>query len=158
MWIALIDWFIHSPAARGYQQVLMKDMLRNLRAKDLMNPDFETVTSDLSVQKLVEDYVLRRKERAFLVSDGGNLQGIVCLEDVKAVPVEKRASTRVKDIMTPRKKLKTVSPDDNGNEVLSELSSRNIHQLPVMQEGKIQGILCRADVLRSLHLRSELGV
>lgn len=158
MWIALIGWFIHSAATRGYQQVLMKDMLKDLRAKDLMNRDFETVTTNLSVQELVEDYVLKKKERAFLVSDAGELQGIVCLEDIKTVAPERRASTRVKDIMTPREKLDTVSPDDNGNEVLSKLSSRNIHQIPVMEEGEVQGILCRGDVLRFLHLRSELGV
>ena len=158
MWIALIGWFIHSAATRGYQQVLMKDMLKDLRAKDLMNRDFETVSTNLSVQELVEDYVLKKKERAFLVSDAGDLQGIVCLEDIKTVAPERRASTRVKDIMTPREKLDTVSPDDNGNEVLSKLSSRNVHQIPVMEEGEVQGILCRGDVLRFLHLRSELGV
>ncbi|TET61680.1 site-2 protease family protein [Candidatus Aerophobetes bacterium] len=158
MWIALIGWFIHSAATRGYQQVLMKDMLKDLRAKDLMNRDFETVSTNLSVQELVEDYVLKKKERAFLVSDAGELQGIVCLEDIKTVAPERRASTRVKDIMTPREKLDTVSPDDNGNEVLSKLSSRNVHQIPVMEEGEVQGILCRGDVLRFLHLRSELGV
>ncbi len=158
MWIALIGWFIHSAATRGYQQVLMKDMLKDLRAKDLMNPDFDTVNSDLSVQELVEDHVLKKKERAFLVSDAGDLKGIVCLEDIKTVVPEKRPSTKVKDIMTPGEDLKTVSPDDNGNEVLSKLSGRDIRQIPVMEEGKVQGILCRADVLRFLHLRSELGV
>ncbi len=158
MWIALIGWFIHSAAARGYQQVLMKDMLKDLRAKDLMNRDFETVSSDLSVQNLVEDYVLKRRERAFLVSDAGKLRGIVCLEDIKGVAPDLRDSTKVKDIMTPEAKLEMASPEDNGNEVLSKLSSRNIRQLPVVEEGKVQGILCRGDVLRFLHLRSELGV
>ncbi len=158
MWIALIGWFIHSAAARGYQQVLMRDMLKDLRAKDLMNPVFETVGSDISVQELVEDYVLRRKERAFLVSDAGKLQGIVCLEDIRTVARDRRGSTKVKDIMIPRDKLETTSPEDNGNEVLKKLSSRSIRQLPVIEKGKVQGILCRGDVLRFLHLRSELGV
>jgi len=158
MWIALIGWFIHSAAVRGYQQVLMKDMLKNLRAKDLMNTDFESVGSDLSIQQLVEDYVLKKKERAFLVSDAGKLLGIVCLEDIKAVVPEKRASTKIKDIMTPQEKMEVASPEDNGNDILSKLSSRNVHQLPVMEKGKIQGILCRSDILNFLHLRSELGV
>lgn len=158
IWIALIGWFIHSAAARGYQQVLMRDMLKDVRAKDLMNTAFESVGSDLSVKQLVEDYVLKKKERAFLVSDAGKLLGIVCLDDIKTVSPEKRASTKIKDIMTPQEKMETASPDDNGNEILSKLSSRNIHQLPVMEKGEIQGILCRSDILNFLHLRSELGV
>lgn len=158
MWIALIGWFINSAAARGYQQVLMKDMLKDLRAKDLMNVDFETVSSDLGVQTLVDEYVLKKKERAFLVSEGGDLKGIICLEDIKKVVPQRRASSKVKDIMTPTEKLETISPNDNGNNVLSKLSARSVHQLPVIEEGKVKGILCRADVLRFLHLRSELGV
>jgi len=133
-------------------------MLKDLRAKDLMNVDFETVSSDLGVQTLVDEYVLKKKERAFLVSEGGDLKGIICLEDIKKVVPQRRASSKVKDIMTPTEKLETISPNDNGNTVLSKLSARSVHQLPVIEEGKVKGILCRADVLRFLHLRSELGV
>jgi len=158
IWIALIGWFIHSAASRGYQQVLMKDMLKDLRAKDLMNPDFETVSGNLSVQELVEDYVLKRKERSFLVSEAGKIQGIVSLEDIKTVAPDRRTSTKVKDIMTPREKLETVSLEDNGNEILKKLSSRNIRQLPVIRDEKVQGVLSRSDILRFLHLRSELGM
>ncbi|UCF71852.1 MAG: site-2 protease family protein [Deltaproteobacteria bacterium] len=158
LWTALIGWFIHSAATRGYRQVLVKEMLRDVRVKDLMDTTFETVEGAISVQELVEDYILTKRERAFLVIEAGRLAGIVCLEDVKAVPSEKRSETTVREIMTPKDKLEAVSREDDGSQALARLASGKIHQIPVIEDGEIKGIVCRTDILDFLHLRSELGV
>ena len=104
------------------------------------------------------NYILKKKERAFLVMEGGKLAGIVCLEDVKAVPSERRTATTVREIMTPRDRLEAVSPENDGSQVLAKLASGKIHQVPVIEDGEIKGVVCRSDILDFLHLRSELGV
>lgn len=157
LWIALIGWFIHSAAVRGYRQVLLKEVLNDVRAQDLMDPAFETIDGLISVQALIDDHILRKKERSFLVTEGGGLAGIVCLEDVKAVPPEKRGDTEVREIMTPKDQLEAVSPEADGNQILAKLASGNIHQVPVMQGGKIRGLVCRADILDFIHLHSKRG-
>ena len=158
LWIALIGWFIHSAATRGYREVLVKEVLKDVRIKDLMETTFETVEGSISVQELMEDYILKKRERTFLVTEAGNLEGIVCLEDVKAIPAEKRQDTTVREIMTPKDRLETVSLEDDGSKVLSRLASGKINQIPVIENGEIKGIVCRSNILDFLHLRSELGV
>jgi len=158
LWIAFIGWFLHSAASRSYHQVFLREMLRGVRARDLMTKDFTTVTGTISVQQLIDEYVLRHKDHAFLVSENGQLQGIVCLEDVKAVPPEKRGTTMVKDVMTPKEKLETADPEDDGNAVLRQLAAKDVRQLPVMERGNVIGILCRSDIIQNLQLRTELGV
>ncbi len=158
LWWVFIGWFIHSAAARGYKQVVMKDMLKDIRARDLMNREFETISRDLSLQELIDEHILKRRQRAFLVFDQGQLHGIVCLDDVKAVPKENWTTTLVGDIMIPKEKLETVFPEDDGTSVLSKLTGRNVNQVPVIKGGKVEGILCRSDVLQLLQLRAELGV
>ncbi len=158
LWIALIGWFIHSAATRGYREVLVKEMLRDVRVRDLMDTTFEKVEGSISVQDLVEDYILKKRERSFLVTEAGKLAGIVCLEDVKAIPSEKRGGTLVREIMTPRDKLEAISPEEDGSQVLTRLASGKINQVPVIESGQIEGVVCRANILEFLHLRSELGV
>jgi Zn-dependent protease/predicted transcriptional regulator len=158
LWIALIGWFIHSAATRGYREVLVKEMLRDVRAKDLMDTAFEKVEGSISVQDLVEDYILKKRERSFLVTEAGKLAGIVCLEDVKGIPSEKRRDTLVREIMTPRDRLEAISPEEDGSQVLARLASGKINQVPVIERGQIEGVVCRANILEFLHLRSELGV
>jgi len=158
LWMALIGWFIHSAATRGYREVIVKEMLKDVRVKDIMDTTFETVEGSISAQELMEDHILKKRERTFLVTEAGNLTGIVCLDDVKAIPSEKRRATQVKDIMTPSDRLETVSREDDGSEVLARLASGKINQVPVIEAGKIKGIVCRSNILDFLHLRTELGV
>ena len=156
-WLIFVGWFLHTAAVRGYQQVMVDSLLKGVRARDLMTRDYETVPSLLPVQDLVEDYILKHKERVFLVQDGEVLKGIVCLEDVKGTPKDGRAGLTVEDIMTPREKLQAVSPDDDGRSILNSLTSKDIHQVPVMEGGRVTGIICRTDVLRFIQLKRDLG-
>jgi len=158
LWIALIGWFIHSAAVRGYRQVLLQEVLKDVRAQDLMDTAFETIDGGVSVQKLIEDHILQKKDRSFLVTERGDLAGIVCLEDVKGVPPDKRGDIEVREIMTPKDQLAAVSPEADGNQILAKLASGKIHQVPVIQGGKIRGLVCRADILDFIHLHSELGM
>lgn len=159
LWFILIGWFLQSASIRSYNQVAVKSALEGLKATDLMTADFETVYPNLPVQRLVDDYILKKKERVFLVTNiGGGLEGIVCLEDVKAAPREKWSSTTVGEIMTPRDELHAVTREADGNEILARLTAKNVHQIPVMDGDKVAGIICRTDVLRVLQLRSELGI
>ncbi|UCE19354.1 MAG: site-2 protease family protein [Gemmatimonadota bacterium] len=158
LWIAFIGWFLHSAASRSYHQVFLREMLRGVRAKDLMTTDFKTVTGNMSVQKLIDEYVLHHAGHAFLVAENGHIEGIVCLEDIKVVPQEKRATTLVREVMTRKEELATAAPEEDGNVILSRLGSRDVGQLPVIERGQVIGILCRSDILRNLQLRTELGI
>lgn len=157
-WLIFVGWFLHSAAVRGYQQVTVESALKGVLAKELMREDFERIDGSLTVQELVDHYILHKKERVFLIEDEQVLQGIVCLEDVKATPRDRWVETRVREIMTPEEKLEAVSPDDDGKKILDGLTAKDIHQVPVVEGGKVTGIICRSDILRYIQLRSELGV
>ncbi|NIM99671.1 MAG: CBS domain-containing protein, partial [candidate division Zixibacteria bacterium] len=158
IWIMMIGWFLLRAAGQGYHQVVMRDMLRDVRAEDLMEREIQTVSGDLSIQKLVEEFILKHRDRAFIVVDRGEIAGIVCLDDVKKVPKDEWTSVSVSQVMTPREDLATVSPEDDGNKVLAELGAKNVHQVPVVRDGKIQGIVCRTDILQFMQLRADLGI
>lgn len=157
LWIILIGWFIHSAAVRGYRHLLLQETLKEVQARDLMDTQFETVDGSISVQELIEGHILKKRGRSFLVKEGGELAGIVCLEDVKGIPPDKREFTTVREVMTPRERIEAVPPDADGNQVLAKLASGKVHQVPVIEGREIKGVVCRSDILDFLHLRSELG-
>jgi CBS-domain-containing membrane protein len=154
----LIGWFLCSAAGQGYHQIIMKEMLAHVRAEDLMERDIHSVSGSLTIQKLVDEFIFRHQNRTFIVADKGVIEGIISLEDVKKIPRDRWAATRVSEAMTQREDLSTVSPDDDGNKVLAELATRRIHQVPVVKDGKIQGVVSRTDILHFLQLRADLGV
>jgi len=158
LWIAFIGWFLRNASISGYRQVLIRDLLRDIRVGDLMSRDFETVSPALTIQQIVDDYVLRRRDHAYPVAEGDYLRGIICLHDVKAVPRPQWALTLVEEVMTPWDKLATVSVEDDGNTVLTYMNTHNVGQLPVVEGSRLIGMLRRSDVLRFMQVRSELGI
>jgi len=157
LWIAFIGWFLNNAALTGYRQVVMRDVLGETRVENLKAPTFEAVSPSLTLQRLVDDYVMRRREHAYPVVEGDQLQGIICLHDVKAVPQERWSETQVSQVMTPWERMVTVSAGDDGNTVLSRLGTHDVHQLPVVEGRRLTGMVHRADVIRYLQLRAELG-
>jgi len=158
LWIAFIGWFLRNASISGYRQVVIRDMLQDVRVEDLMTQDFETVSPALTIQEVVDDYVLRRRDHAYPVADGDHLRGIICLHDVKAVPRQQWTSTRVGEVMTPWEKLATVSAEDDGNAVLAYLNTHDVGQLPVVEGDRVIGMLRRGDIIRFMQLRGELGI
>ena len=158
IWFILIGLFLYNAANRSYRHLLLKDALHEVRVEDLMITSFDTVPPTLSIQHLVDDYIMRHRDHGFLVVDEGMVKGIVCLDDVKKLPRERWSSTPISEIMLPKELLERVSPKENASVALGKLTARNIHQIPVVQENKVRGILRRNDILNYIQLHAEVRV
>ena len=83
------------------------------------------------------------------VVDGDRLVGIVTDRDiVLRVVAEGRdpSSTTVGEIASTN--LETVSPDENLDSALQKMAAGQVRRLPVVEEGRLVGIVAQADVAR----------
>lgn len=155
VWLILIGWFLNNAAIRGYQQLVVRDILGNVPVKQMTKLNPPTVPAEISVETLIEDYIMQTDDHAFPVLRDDELIGIVCLDDVRHLPGEERARKKVSDIMTPRSKLVTVGPDDPASKALEEISNRSIRQLVVLDNDELYGLIRRRDIVRFLQLQSD---
>jgi Zn-dependent protease/CBS domain-containing protein len=158
LWIAFIGWFLNNAAALSYRQLVIREALRDIPVSRLMLTQLATVPPDLSVSALVDRYLLRSDQRAFPVVEGGRLEGMVCLREVRKLDRTAWDETAVRDIMVPADKLAFAGPNDDAGEVLSRLASRDLNQLPVLEGGRVRGLVRREDILKWLALYADLGL
>ncbi|MFQ6041327.1 MAG: site-2 protease family protein [Candidatus Poribacteria bacterium] len=158
LWIAFIGWFLENAAANSYRQVALRDTLEGHTAKEVMVTDCAYVPQQLTLEELVNNYILYTGRRCFPVVDEGSVLGIVTLHNVKAISKERWHSTTVSEIMTPLEKLQTVHPDDGLFDVLERMTHEDVNQLPVIDYGKLVGMVARDNVLAFIHTRTELGI
>jgi Zn-dependent protease/CBS domain-containing protein len=156
IWIAAIAWFLHSAASSSIQQLVFETRLRNVRAGAIVQPDELTVPPGISVAELVDRYLLPGNRRAVPVTDNGRLVGIVTVSDVQRVPHEQRGIVMVAQIMGGRDGMVTVRADQRVQDAVEILAERDLGQLPVLDGGRVIGLLTRADVMRQLQLREAL--
>jgi Zn-dependent protease len=155
VWMILIGWFLNNAAIRSYQQLVVRDVLENVPVRQMTKRNPPTVSADITVESLIEDYIMQTDDHAFPVMEDGKLVGIVCLDDVRRVPSGERQTKTISDIMTPKSDLITIKPDDPASDALKEISNRSIRQLVVLQDGELFGLVRRRDIVRYLQLQSD---
>jgi len=157
LWIGFIGWFLNNAAESTRQQQALQEGLRGARVAELMNSEPPTASPTMSVQEFVCDHVVQKGQRALLVVDGGRLLGLVSITDAKELLQAAWPTTSVGAIMTPTP-LKTVTPDADVNGALQVMVEGGLNQLPVVRDSQLVGLLSRADIMRFLQLREDLGL
>jgi Zn-dependent protease/CBS domain-containing protein len=158
IWIAAIGWFLQGAAQTSLQQTVLETHLRRLIVADVLRPDPNGVSADATVEQLIDRFVLPGARRAVPVVAAGQPVGIVTLADIRGIPADRRGSTRVVDIMSGPDRLVTVRPDTPLRLVMDALGKGDYEQVPVVEDGRLIGLLTRADVLRELQIREALDV
>jgi CBS domain-containing protein len=146
-----------------------------LKVKDIMTKDIITVTPDAEVVKAAKILLEKRINGLPVVDDSGKVVGILCQSDLiaqqKSIPipslftlldgfmplasmkrldkeVEKIAAITVEQAMTPTPV--TVDPDADIEDVARLMVDKNYHTLPVLDGGKLVGIVGKEDILKTL--------
>jgi CBS domain-containing protein len=117
-----------------------------------------TVPADISLQRLVDEYFIPQGLRSALVLQVDQLAGLITLSDIRHVPREQWSQTPVGLAMVPAERLHTVTPQQSLSEVLPLITGRDVNQLPVVQDGKLVGVLTRDAIIRSVEIRRSLGL
>ncbi|MGC9468982.1 MAG: site-2 protease family protein [Anaerolineae bacterium] len=158
LWLAFIGWFLHNAAVQSYRQLVIRDALEDVPVTEVMRRNPPTVSSDRTVADLVHSYIMQTDDQSFPVVDQGDLVGLVTLQDVRSVPRDSWETTRVREIMTPAQALVTLSLEDNASRALDELAGRDIRQLPIVNQGQLEGLVRRRDIFKWLQLQSDVDI
>lgn len=152
LWLAFIGWFLYSAASQTRERQLIEEALHGTPTSRLMRRSGPAVPPQMTVTGLVDGAFMATDERAFPVLDNGRLVGLVCLEDVRKASRDRWDTTTVEEIMTTAEDLATITPETDAVEALRLMSQRDVNQLPVLQNGRLVGMVHRRDFVRWLEL------
>jgi Zn-dependent protease/predicted transcriptional regulator len=154
LWLAFIGWYLATAATSSAQQAVLDQVLRGVDVRDVMDQAPAGIVPTTPVQSLVFDHLLDGSQRAVAVQDpAGALLGLVTLSDLRHLRQEDWTTTPVRRIMTPAAALRTVTPDEDLRQAIGLLAENRYHQLPVVEHGRLVGLLTRDHVMQYLQLR-----
>jgi CBS domain-containing protein len=157
VWLIFFGWFLNDAARSSHQQVSLRNALSGITARQVTNYDCPLIPPHMSLTELVEQFILPAGRNCFIVSWGAGLEGMVTLQQIKKVPRTRWAITSMKDIMIPASKLKVAYADQDLLNVLEEMNGEAATHIPVMEEGKVVGVIDREAVARLLRTRADFG-
>lgn len=146
-----------------------------LTAKDIMTTDVVSVEPSSDTAEAVRLMLDNHYNGLPVIDSEGRLEGIICQSDLVAkqkqvrlpsfftildsmIPLsdptslerelQKMASSTVDGVMT--RKVVTVTPDTPLDQVANLMVDKKLHTIPVVDAGKLVGIIGKEDVLRTL--------
>lgn len=155
IWFVILGWFLLLAAQAEQNYALVTKVFRRVSVRDLMTRDPVAVPPNSSVSDFLADVQLRGHS-TYPVAENGYLRGLVSLRLAASIPPEKRANTKIADIMLPASETPVVSPGTPMIEALDRL--RVGPGRAVVTEGdRILGIVSASDVAKAVELERVRG-
>ena len=135
-------------------------------AREIMNQDVVTVTTRTSLAEAARLMLRHGINSLPVVDEQGRVVGMVGIRDVLRVPVPSQSETpilrwarleekaraldqtRVDQVMARR--VVSVGEQATAMEVAALMANKGVHPIPVLREGRLLGVVGRADVVRAL--------
>lgn len=146
-----------------------------LTAKDIMSRKVVTVKKQDSIEDLAQLFIKHEINGIPIVDETGKVVGIVTESDLieqnknlhiptvitlfdavisldsdkkLEAEIKKITATKVEDIYNP--KVITVTQDAEVAELASLMANKGVHTLPVLENGKLVGIIGKLDIIKAL--------
>ncbi len=158
LWFILIGWFLHDAARASYRHVILRDALNGITTRQIMDSGCPSVSPEMAVGQAIEQHILPTGRNCLLITQGGELVGMVTLQQIKQIGRGRWEAVPVRDIMIPGRDLKAVDADEDVMAVLDMMDGETANHLPVTEAGRVVGVINREDLIRLLRNRAEFGM
>lgn len=157
LWFLFIGWFLLSAARNETGGLQLEAVLAGLAARDVMREGFPVVVPGMPLQQVVDDHMIGAGERAVVVANGDTVLGILTVSDIRHTPREAWGRTPAQTVMTPRERVVTVTGDTRAIDVLMIIGEKRLNQVPVLDDGRMVGLITRRELLDRVQLAQSLA-
>ena len=123
-----------------------------------MTRDLITVSSSITLERLVDNYFLKYRYNSYPVVSDGMLLGIVSIHNVKQIPREEWKEVDISKVLDASIIDFCVNPDDDATLAMSRMIKNGLGRVPVLDSGKLVGIVSNKDIMQILKHKIDLKV
>ena len=142
-----VAWLLNNGARTYQRNSVMQQRLAGIKVGDVMSTDPITIPPWTSLEEVATQYLIGGRSRAVPVARDQVLLGLIVASDVDKVPQKERANRTAGEVMTNASSLIIVSPSDPVEAAIGYMAQRHLNQLPVVEDGKLIGMIDRASIL-----------
>ncbi len=142
---------------RGYQQFVLRRVLRGVRVAEVMRANYRAVAPDMRLDHFVGRFVLGQTEQSFPVIGSPDyhsppaLLGMITIRNLRRFTLNQWPTMRVREAMTPLHRLRVLNPDVPASDAFRALLESGEDQLPVSDGQTLLGMLRRRDLPHHLY-------
>lgn len=156
MWIGILGLFLHAAGSYAVRQTESRSLLGRETVSRFLHNQLATVSPDLTINTLVDQYVYKHYQKFFPVVENGALRGIVTLQTLLSLDRHKWHWLHVASIMERPGPENTVTPDFNAADALDQMHRTGREMLLVADDGKFVGAVNFRDLATFLSITMKI--
>ncbi|MBN1298828.1 MAG: site-2 protease family protein [Actinobacteria bacterium] len=159
IWLAFIGWFIQSAAYMSYRQLIFDISIKGVKIKDIINEDIVTVTGDMTLKEIVDEYFMKYRFSRFPVVTNIHSQkliGVLSINDIKAFPQNEWPVTTAGEVVKSVSDKEIVDENADISDAFRQMTANNLGHLVIMTGFRVKGMLTRTDMMRYVQFYSDL--
>jgi Zn-dependent protease/CBS domain-containing protein len=150
-WLMLIGWFLDGAARGEAHGEQARHALEGVVVGDVMSKDPVVVPSWITVELLVEQYVMGHEFTSFPThSIDGRIDGLVTMRGIKRLPAQQRRTRRAIDIAIPAALVPIARRDEHLTDLLKRMGNASDGRAMVFDSDHLVGIVSPSDIARLL--------
>jgi Zn-dependent protease len=150
-WLVFLGLFLENAARKSLMQNRLVRELRLYKAEDLMTPSPPIVEGNRTVGALARGVIDLNPRVCYMVEENGALAGLISGYELQAVPELEWDAVTARQAMVPSRALSAVAREQLISDVLLEMETSDLLHLPVVENGRVVGVVARDRILKLLH-------
>jgi Zn-dependent protease/predicted transcriptional regulator len=152
-WVVFIGMFLFAAALASRRQAAFRQTLATVPVRDLMVRTVMSIPAQCSLDEAVTQYFQPYGHGSFPVVDGGQLAGLITVDEIQAVPSAMWPWRQVGQVMRPLSPSLIVGPDVSVIQAMECMAQDGWDQLVVMQDGQIAGLVTQSAIANFFKLQ-----
>jgi signal-transduction protein with cAMP-binding, CBS, and nucleotidyltransferase domain len=149
-WLIFLGIFLENAARRSLEQNLLVKELRLYKAEDVMHRDPPIVDGAQSVGMLARGVLELNPRVCYMVQDSGRLAGLLSGYEMAAIPEQEWDRVTASQAMVPSAVLRATARERLLSDVLLEMEMEDLFHMPVVEDGRVIGVVARERIMRLL--------
>ncbi len=163
IWLILIGSFINTSARKSYIQTVddvtlsrlsVRNIIGALNLRDVIATLKLEIPFNMLINVAIRNYFIPYKKVFFPVVRGNEISGIIHIEDVKKIPVEKRSHLIVGYIEKPLSKFPSIYVEETGKSALKKLVEMKTYPHVIVvkkkEDNQIIGFINEQDIYTAI--------
>ena len=156
VWLAFIGWFLANAAASSYRQFLLMRAISGVPVS-LVLRRAPAVPAEMSAVELARLFVGGASSSLPVVQEG-RMTGIVDLDKLAKLPLDRRMSTTVGELMSDLAGTPTVPPHETLDRVVTQLQKTDQEHVLVVDGDRFLGVVTLDDIGDWVQRARKLGL
>ena len=146
----LIGFFLYNAATQTVRGLEAQRLLAGVVVRDFMSTDLRTVEASAPLRWTTPFRERVDPRAAYLVTEGGTVVGLATGASLLLVDAERYQTATMRDVMIAAANITPIPPTATGQEALEQLQIGKTPVLPVVENGRLLGLIGLDQVVAAL--------